>query len=436
MSEITNKITVSSSSFTETKKLIQNIANFKQEIEKHLNENVTEFLEIILIGAVGLDVSDLHIEPKKDSVKIRIRIDGILQDVVDIENEKYSNLLSRIKLLSDIKLNVSDRPQDGNFSILLEDKQDQDIEVRVSSLPTEYGESLVLRILNSRFLMSIEELGLRDDLLQLIKKEINRPNGMIVITGPTGSGKTTTLYAFLKKIHSSEVKIITIEDPIEYRLKGISQTEVAPKKGYDFANGLRSIMRQDPNVILVGEIRDSATAKIAIQAALTGHLVLSTIHTNDAAGTIARLVTLEANPANIGPALNIIIAQRLVRKACEKCSRIELISPQDLEKIKKELLIISENIKIKIPMINENLKVRKAQKCEYCNNTGYKGRIGIYEIILMDDEMEKFIIENSSIAALRKKAFERGMVTMKQDGFIKVLEGTTTIEEVERVSGE
>ena len=267
---------------------------------------------IILAGAVKLKASDIHIEPEEEQAKLRVRIDGMLQDALSLDNKIYKSIVSRIKLLAKLKLNVSDRPQDGRFSILFKETE---IEIRASSLPSEYGESIVMRILDPNSLVNIESLGLRKDLVKIFNKEIKQPNGMIIVTGPTGSGKTTTLYAILKKLNNPKIKIITIEDPIEYHLKGISQTQVDPKKGYSFASGLRSIMRQDPDVILVGEIRDLETAKIALQAALTGHLVLTTLHTNNAAGTIARLQALGEKPVNIAPAINMAIAQRLVRKA-------------------------------------------------------------------------------------------------------------------------
>ncbi|MDI6591700.1 MAG: GspE/PulE family protein [Patescibacteria group bacterium] len=409
---------------------IKNVSDFKERIEEFLEKNITEILEIILGGAIDLEASDIHIEPREEEAKIRLRLDGILQDILFIERKIYESLLSRIKLLSGMKLNITDRPQDGRFSILIEKIA---IEIRASSLPAEYGESIVLRILNPKSLIEIEALGLRKDLIEIFKREIKRPNGMIIVTGPTGCGKTTTLYAILKRIQRPEIKIITIEDPIEYHLKGISQTQVNPKAGYDFANGLKSIMRQDPDVILVGEIRDLETAKTALQAALTGHLVLSTLHTNDAAGTVVRLTTLGAELSNIGPAINLAIAQRLVRKVCKKCVQLKKIFPEELKKIKKELnsLKIIKNLKL-----TSKLKIPQIKGCRYCNFTGYRGRIGIFEAFLVDEEMEKFILKNPSIAALRQKAIEKGMITMKQDGLIKVLEGITTIEEVERVVGE
>jgi type II secretory ATPase GspE/PulE/Tfp pilus assembly ATPase PilB-like protein len=257
---------------------------------------------------------------------------------------------------------------------------------------------------------------------------------MILVTGPTGSGKTTTLYAVLKKLNKPEVKIITIEDPIEYHLEGISQTQVDSKKGYDFAKGLRSIMRQDPDVVLVGEIRDFETAKIGLQAALTGHLVLSTLHTNDAAGTIARLQALGEKPNNIAPAINMAIAQRLVRKVCKKCAEFKKISPEDLKKTKKALKGLSKEIKI--PELTTSTKIAQTKGCKECNSSGYKGRIGIFEFFLNDTDMEKFILTSPSISSMRELAIKKGMVLMRQDGFIKVLEGTTTIEEIERVAAE
>ena len=429
--ESTKGIRIPSEKAKEIQKKIKSITDFKEEIQKSSIKNISELLVIILGGGIYLNASDIHIEPKEKEVKIRIRIDGILQNISTLNREIYERLLSRIKILSGIKLNITDRPQDGRFSVLINNLS---IENRISTLPAEYGESIVLRILNPKNLIDLEALGLRKDLLVLFKKEIKKPNGMIIVTGPTGSGKTTTLYAFLKKIQRPEIKIITIEDPIEYHLKGISQTQVNPSKGYDFATGLQSIMRQDPDVILVGEIRDSKTCQIALQAALTGHLVLTTLHTNDAAGTIARLTTLGADLKNIGPATNLAIAQRLVRRVCKKCSQFKTLSQKELIKFKKELKGISS--KIEIPKIKKGLKVPQVRGCKYCNFTGYRGRVGVFEAIEVDDEMELFILKNPSIAALKKEAIRKGMITIRQDGLIKVLKGITTLEEVERVAGE
>jgi type II secretory ATPase GspE/PulE/Tfp pilus assembly ATPase PilB-like protein len=415
----------------EIKSDIKNVSDLKKKIEDFALKNTTEVLHLILGGSIWLESSDIHIEPEEKNVKIRTRVDGILQDVAFLDVKTYESLLSRIKLLSELKFNISDRPQDGRFSILWED---QAIEIRSSTIPAEYGESVVMRILNPKNLISMEELGLRKDLFKKFENEIKKPNGMIIVTGPTGSGKTTTLYAFLKKIYNPEIKIITIEDPIEYHLEGVSQTQVAPEKGYDFANGLRSIMRQDPDAILVGEIRDLETANIALQAALTGHLVLATLHTNDAAGTVARLTSLGANLSNIGPAINMAIAQRLVRKVCPACAQFLPIGAEELKKIQKGLKNMPKDVGF--PKITEKTKIARPKGCQVCNMTGYKGRAGIYEAFLVDDEMEKFILTSPSIATLKEKAIKAGMTTMYQDGLIKVLEGVTTIEEIEKITGE
>jgi general secretion pathway protein E len=435
MSDIAGQIKIPAARFEEIKRAVGNITDFKKEVEKSTGQKTTEFLESILGGAMILDASDIHLEPSEETAKIRVRLDGILQDVTTMENSLYEPLLSRIKLLSGVKLNVSDRPQDGRFSIVVpEEKREMEIEIRTSTLPAEHGETVVLRILNPKNLIEMEALGLRKDLMEFFKKEIKKPNGMIIVTGPTGSGKTTTLYAFLKKIQSPEIKIITIEDPIEYHLNGISQTQVQRERGYDFAGGLKSVMRQDPDVILVGEVRDLETAQTALQAALTGHLVFTTLHTNDAAGTIARLISLGADPSNIGPAVNMSIAQRLVREVCKKCGGERKPNAEELKRIRKEMDALPKTVKT--PSITDATKIPEIKGCKECNFTGYRGRVGIFETFPVDDEMEKFIQTKPSIAALKKKAIEGGMATMKQDGIIKVLEGVTTLEEVERVAGE
>lgn len=429
--KITGKIKIAKGALFEIEKEVKNLLEYKNKIQEYLDSPATELSEMIFAGAINLNVSDIHIEPEEERAKLRIRIDGILHDVLFFDLKIFQTLVSRIKLLSGIKLNVFDRPQDGRFSILLEDLA---IEIRASTLPAEYGESIVLRILNPKSLIELETLGLKKEFLEIVEKEITRPNGMIIVTGPTGCGKTTTLYAFLKRIRKPEIKIITIEDPIEYHLKGVSQTQVNPPKGYDFASGLKSVMRQDPDVILVGEIRDLETVDIATQASLTGHLVLTTLHTNDAYGAIARLTSLGAKTSNIAPALNIIIAQRLVRKACSNCKKMEKASLEELNKIKSELSSLKKEL---VPLkIKKDIKIPKIQGCNDCNKTGYKGRIGIFEIFSVDDEMEKFILKKPSIIDLKRLAIKKGMTTMKQDGFIKVLEGIATIEEIERVMGE
>lgn len=400
----------------------QNVGDFRNQFTSVLQKDTTEILQFVLATAIALRASDIHLEPEEEHVKIRFRIDGMLRDATEFGLNAYTPLLSRIKLISGIKLNITDRPQDGRFSV----NEKQPIEIRVSSLPSEHGESLALRVLDPKSLLLLKDLGLREDLLKLFEKEIKKPNGMILVTGPTGSGKTTTLYAFLKTIQNPEIKIITIEDPIEYHVNDISQTQVNPGKGYDFASGLRAIVRQDPDVILVGEMRDEATVDIALQAALTGHLVFSTLHTNDAAGTISRLISLGGKPVNIAPALNLIIAQRLIRTLCKKCAKAQPVSPQELAILTRELK--KENI-------TKNTKVFHQQGCKECGPTGYRGRIGIFEAIVRDDDIREHILSSSSTSSFKKLAVQKGMLTMKQDGLLKVLKGITTIEEVERVTG-
>jgi len=441
MAKITGKIQISKTRATPIKKNITGIDSLKKEIEKNLKKEVTELMEVILSGAIYLSVSDIHFEPQEKEVKMRIRLDGMLHDVLFFPHDTYRLLLSRIKLLAGLKLNVHNKPQDGSFEVILplSGKTEQAIEIRTSSLPADFGESIVMRVLNPESLKSVEELGLRSDLAELFKKEIKKPNGMIIITGPTGSGKTTTLYAFLKHIQKPEIKIITIEDPIEYRLKGASQTEVDAKRGYDFASGLRSIVRQDPDVILVGEVRDMETAKISLQAALTGHLVFSTLHTNDAAGAIPRLTSLltslGANVINIGPAINMVVAQRLVRKVCKKCSVSRPASAEEKEKIKKELKNVPKSVLSNLDIKGE-ISIPKIKGCKDCNFTGYKGRIGIFEAFLITDKVEALILKNPAIFEIKELISKDGMLYMRQDGLIKVLQGITTIEEVDRVTGE
>ena len=421
---------------------IKTTAQLKTKIDALDHTNVTPLLQTLLVSALFLDASDIHLEPEKQTTKLRLRIDGILQDVTLFPPQTYKVLLSRIKLVSGVKLNVTKRPQDGRFSFIMGDSPP--VEVRVSTLPSEYGEAAVLRVLNPQNLIALKDLGVRKDLLTLFTKTLKKPNGMIIATGPTGSGKTTTLYAFLRAVHKPEIKIVTIEDPIEYHLEGVSQTQVdsTPQKvradgtkerRYDFATGLQAIMRQDPDVILVGEIRDKNTAQIALQAALTGHLVLSTLHTNDAPGTVSRLLSLKASPVNIAAALNVVVGQRLVRKVCLKCAVLEPAQPQELQEIKAGLQSIVSILDITLPKI---LKLARPKGCVQCNMTGYKGRIGIFEAIEISDAMEEFIATSPPTSALRSYAIKKGMITMYQDGLLKVIQGITTLQEIARVATE
>ena len=307
------------------------------------NRKISEVLEIILAGALSADASDIHIEPQEKQVRLRFRLDGVLHDILLFDYKIYNLILSRIKLVSGLKLNVRNQAQDGRFSIKMGGGE---IAVRTSVIPEAYGESIVLRILNPKSIaISFDELGIDKDLMDILEKELSKPNGMILTTGPTGSGKTTTLYAFLRKVYTPETKIITLEDPVEYHLPNIVQTQVEESIGYSFSAGLRSVLRQDPDIIMVGEIRDLETAKTAINSALTGHLVLSTLHTNNAAGTIPRLIDLGVNPTSIAPAVNISMAQRLIRKLCDKCKEKQPASEMEVAVIKKVIETFPENKK-------------------------------------------------------------------------------------------
>ena len=431
--KITDEITIPNTLAKDIERKVTDLPSLEREIEKNLSRSTSEFLNMIMAGGIALGTSDIHIEPTEENAKIRIRIDGVLQDVITFEKKRYQDIISRIKLISGVKLNIENKPQDGRFTILYPGKKEEhSIEIRMSILPSEYGGAVVMRILDPRNLITIDKLGLSDDLLDIFKREIKKPNGMIIVTGPTGSGKTTSLYAFLKHINSPGIKIITIEDPIEYHLDGISQTEVNPEEGYDFANGLRAIVRQDPDAILVGEIRDLETATIGLQAALTGHTVFSTLHTNDAAGAIPRLQALGEKPVNIAPAINVIIAQRLLRALCDRCKEdIKLEETGHFEKIKE----ILENVSEKTVTFSEETKVFKAKGCKSCNFTGYKGRLGVFEALVVNEELENLIFSNPSTTDIRKKAIENGMITLLQDGIIKFLNGKTDLEEVDRVVG-
>ncbi len=433
--KLLGSVTITPEIIEDIKKNVENIVDFRKKIKEYTDQNTTKLLDIILFGAIILEASDIHIEPQSEQIRLRIRIDGILQDATFFEQNIYHNILPRLKLLSKLKLNITNKPQDGRFTIVVEDSL---IEVRTSSLPAEYGEAIVMRILNPKNL-SLDALGLRKDLYKIFQKEIKIPNGMIIVTGPTGSGKTTTLYAFLMKIQNSEIKIVTIEDPIEYHLKGISQTQVAPEKGYDFSEGLKSIIRQNPDVILIGEIRDLETAKIALQASLTGHLVLSTLHTNDSAGTIPRLVDLGIDTTSIAPAIKMVVGQRLVRKVCKKCSTLIKPSANELLEIKNGLKDIFTHSSFleetDFPKNLNEIKIAKAEKkgCKACNYTGYKGREGLYEIFLVDDEMERVILKNPPVSSIKELAIKKGMITIYQSGLIEVVLGNTILEEVKRV---
>ncbi|OHA85517.1 MAG: hypothetical protein A2408_03265 [Candidatus Yonathbacteria bacterium RIFOXYC1_FULL_52_10] len=388
--------------------------------------HISKVLEVMLAGAIAIKASDIHIEPEEVNVRLRYRLDGVLHDIAMIDHKTYKLALSRLKLLSGLKLNVSADTQDGRFSIKL---GDVDIEIRTSILPSAYGEGIVMRILNPESIkVTLDQLGIEPTLLEILLREITKPNGMILTTGPTGSGKTTTLYAFLRKIYSPEIKVVTIEDPIEYHLAGISQTQVNEGSNYTFLSGLRAALRQDPDVIMVGEIRDSETAQIAINASLTGHLVLSTLHTNNAAGTIPRLIDLKVNPKVIGSALSVSIAQRLLRRLCSSCKTESTPTEEERATIGRILKGVMQK-KGAVPEIG-NLSIAKG--CVVCNGSGYKGRVGIYEAILIDEAIEKLIAENPSEREIKEAAIPQGILDMREDGIVKILAGMTSFEELSR----
>ena len=388
-------------------------------------------LDYLLAGAVKFNASDIHFEPYKEEILVRYRIDGILYDIFSFNRSIYPLLKNRIKILAGLMINIKDKPQDGRFSINIEG---QNIDIRVSSIPSGDDEAIVLRILIFELVSKkLEELGLREDDMTILDQMIHLPNGLILNTGPTGSGKTTTLYAVLMRIKKPELKILTIEDPIEYKIEGISQSQVEEEKGFTFSVALRAFLRHDPDVILVGEIRDKETAQIAIQASLTGHLVLSTLHTNDSLGAIPRLISLEVDPKLIPSALRLVIAQRLIKKVCPYC----FLEYKPEEGLKKKIQEKLKDLPSRVNLSDINLddfNLVKAQGCSQCFETGYKGRIAIFEFLRMNKELEELVYKNPSELEIFK-AVKNDFVSLQQDALIKALRKITTIEEVERVTG-
>ncbi|MFZ2621480.1 MAG: GspE/PulE family protein [Minisyncoccia bacterium] len=412
-------------------KQVQTIPDVQKLIDEVLkmkkSYRISRIMEIILAGALATNASDVHIEPEETYARLRYRLDGILTDILEFDLETFHLLLARIKLISNLKLNLA-AAQDGRFSVKL---GDHEIEIRTSLIPGAYSESIVLRVLDPKSIqVPLEELGINPKLLKIILHEISKPNGMMLNTGPTGSGKTTTLYAFLRRVHTQEVKIITIENPIEYHLPGITQTQTNEEKGYTFAEGLRSALRQDPDVIMIGEIRDKETAEIAVNSALTGHLVFSTLHTNTAAGTFPRLIDLGVNPKVISSALNIAMAQRLVRKLCVNCKKQVNLDGENKKIVDKILKGVAD--KSNLEGIDSG-HMWEAIGCEKCNMIGFKGRIGIYEAILIDENIENIVSTNPTEREIRRAASSQELLDLTQDGVLKVLQGITTLEELRRV---
>ncbi|OGM11560.1 hypothetical protein A2Z22_02045 [Candidatus Woesebacteria bacterium RBG_16_34_12] len=420
-----------------SKALGQYKRNIKIEFDKVISENVKraaqeddpakaaeklpiiKILDTILGYAIAERASDVHIETQQDSVLIRYRIDGILRDIYKLPKEIEAAIVARIKILSNLKIDEHRIPQDGRYKFRVDDDI---VALRISIIPGFYGENVVMRILKETARpLSLEELGITGHNLELLRQNITKPHGMVLVTGPTGSGKTTTLYSILNILNTVEVKICTIEDPIEYGVARVNQVQVNPKTGLTFALGLRAFLRHDPNIIMVGEIRDKETAEIAVHSALTGHLVLSTLHTNDASGAIPRFIDMGVEGFLLASTVNVIIAQRLVRKICNSC--LSKYSPKPL---------VLKRLSMELGVDLKNQKFYKGKGCEECSNRGYTGRIGIYEIMSVSEEIRNLIIKKATSEELRKQALSEGMTSMLEDGLDKVASGLTAIEEVIR----
>lgn len=405
----------------------EKFAQLEQIVKSYLTKQDTDnTLKSITLGALKLGSSDIHYDNYENFTVLRFRIDGILVDIFRFEKKEYKLLLERVKHSWNMKLNITNVPQDGKYSLELEGSK---IDVRISSLPTPYGENMVCRILDSKkAIIDFEELGFFWTSKRMLEKAITKKNGMILVTGPTGSGKTTTLYTILSKLNSREKKIITLEDPIEYQLPGIIQSEVNEKNGYTYQMGLKALLRQDPDIIMMWEIRDADTLNIATQASLTWHLVLSTLHTKSASDTLDRIINMGLKPYILASSLDTIIAQRLVRKICPHCK-------QEVEKTAEESKLIKEMMKeigMK-SMKTENIKIYSWLWCEHCNNSWYKWRLWIYEIISLNESLRNMIREWASTQEIIEEARNMDMITMKEDGILKAMKGYTTLQEVIRV---
>jgi len=389
-------------------------------------QRISNVVNTILEFAMKSRASDVHIEPQEDKTRVRYRIDGIMYERLVLPKEIHDAVISRIKILAGMRIDEKRVPQDGRFSFKADE---QEVDLRVSSLPTVHSEKIVMRLLKKGGgLVDLPELGLRGRALKNLEDSVLRPHGIILVCGPTGSGKTTTLYSVLARINTLKVNIITLEDPVEYEIAGVSQVQVNPAAGLTFASGMRSFLRQDPDIIMVGEIRDKETAELAIQASLTGHLVFSTLHTNSAAGALPRLLDLKAEPFLLASSVTCIVGQRVARRICEHCKEEYEPSAEVIEDIKKVLgKLLPEGKKITL---------FRGKKCSRCNNVGYHGRVGVFEVLPVDEKIARLILERASGREIEKQAVAEGMITMKQDGYLKTLEGASTLEEVIRVAQE
>lgn len=393
---------------------------------------VSRIISVILRHAVDGGASDIHIEPFGDETRIRYRVDGVLRTSLTLPKYIHQSLVSRVKVMANLKLDETRIPQDGRIRETFGKKV---IDFRVSTLPLQGNEKVVMRILDtSRGVPKLEELGFRKQYVDIINEEIKKPHGMFLITGPTGSGKSTTLLTVLNLRNDESVNISTLEDPVEYNMKGVNQSQIRPEVGFTFAAGLRALLRQDPNIIMVGEIRDQETGELAIHAALTGHLIFSTLHTNDAFGVVPRMTDMHLEPFLLGATMNLVIAQRLARKICERCKAPVELSPDMMQKVTARLKGIPDSYKADLGLENGGLTLYKGMGCVRCGDTGYIGRVAVAEIMRFDDEMRKLVVEGFPIDKVREAAAHQKMITIAQDGLLKALEGFTTMEEVMRIT--
>lgn len=393
----------------------------------------TELASIIMAGAISMEASDIHIGPTEERARMRYRVDGVLQDVATFGLEGWRLLLSRIKVLARLKLNVHDVPQEGSFVLIIGDEKH---DVRVSILPGGNGEYIVLRLLGRKMgALRLTDLGMKKQDYEIVLNELKQSTGMILSAGPTGSGKTTTIAACLAEVNKPELKIITLEDPVEYRIAGIDQTEIDRDAGYTFAVGLRTILRQDPDVIFVGEMRDVETAEAGIHAAMTGHLVFSTLHANDAPGVVLRLMNIGVQPFVIAPALDLVIAQRLVRAVCVKCAEEYKADKKMVEHLRDVMAGVASEV-FNPAVFDKEMVFLRAKGCDECGGIGYKGRTGVFELLVIKGEVEELVLQGVDSNRIREAAIRRGMTTIAQDGYLKVFERVTTVEEVERISEE
>ncbi|HEY8666025.1 MAG TPA: ATPase, T2SS/T4P/T4SS family [Tepidisphaeraceae bacterium] len=399
--------------------LVQTVKDDVTDLEKMGSESpIIRFVNYVIFDAIKQGASDIHIEPKEKGLKVRYRIDGILFEAMNPPHTMHAAMVSRMKIMANLDIAERRLPQDGRIRAVVQNRK---VDLRMSTLPTANGEKVVMRILDNRSInVALEDLGFSEDALTIWKNAIEQPHGIVLVTGPTGSGKTTTLYASLRSMDGNKLNISTVEDPIEYHLAAANQVQVHDKIGMTFSAALRSLLRQDPDVVMLGEIRDAETARIAVQASLTGHLVLSTLHTNDAPASVTRLINIGVEPYLIASAVNCILAQRLVRKICQQCK--DHYAPSDEM---KEFLTLQGF---------DPTQLFKGKGCDRCRRTGYAGRLGIYELLVMDDGLRDMVTRNPNVTELRKLCRERGLVTLRQDGFNKVLKGLTTIDEILRVT--